>query len=181
MPANYDPQDSPGAAARQQVPGRSQQAVALAGFFSLSLAAWAAASVPIILHSSGWFAESAKAPWMPPGWMFRSMWMLLYAGVAVAAWLVWRKGELRGGALAGYLVQLVLNAAWPLAFFGLFPVFGAAALWAAFLVIAGLAASLAFLVVRFGPVSPAAGLLMLPYFSWVVFSASLNLYSAIHN
>ncbi|GGI79859.1 TspO/MBR family protein [Pseudarthrobacter scleromae] len=181
MPANHDPQDSPGAALPQQVPGRSQQAVALAGFFSLSLAAWAAASVPIILHSSGWFAVSAKAPWMPPGWMFRSMWMLLYAAVAVAAWLVWRKGALTGGTLAGYLTQLVLNAAWPLAFFGLFPVFGGASLWAAFLVIAALGASVAFLILRFGPVSPAAGLLMLPYLSWVVFSSSLNLYSAIHN
>ncbi|UEL27153.1 TspO/MBR family protein [Pseudarthrobacter sp. L1SW] len=180
MPANIDPPSGDGAA-EPRGPARAQQAVALAGFLALSAAAWALASVPIILHSAGWFAGSAKAPWMPPGWMFRSMWMLLYVGVAVAAWLVWRKGELRGGALAGYLVQLVLNAAWPLAFFGLFPVFGAAALWAAFCVIAGLAASLAFLVVRFGPVSPAAGLLMLPYFSWVVFSSSLNLYSAIHN
>lgn len=180
MPEDIDPPSRDGAA-ESRGPARGQQAVALAGFLALSAAAWALASVPIILHSGGWFAGSAKAPWMPPGWMFRSMWMLLYVGVAVAAWLVWRKGKLRGGTLAGYLVQLVLNAAWPLAFFGLFPVFGAAALWAAFLVIAGLAASLAFLVVRFGPVSPAAGLLMLPYFSWVVFSSSLNLYSAIHN
>ncbi|WP_374201038.1 TspO/MBR family protein [Arthrobacter sp. AK04] len=118
---------------------------------------------------------------MPPGWMFRSMWMLLYVAVAVAAWLVWRRGSLTGGTLAGYLIQLMLNAAWPLAFFGLFPVFGAAALWAAFLVIGGLGVSVAFLILRFGPVSPAAGLLMLPYLSWVVFSSSLNLYSAIHN
>jgi len=107
--------------------------------------------------------------------------MLLYVAVAVAAWLVWRRGFLTGGTLAGYLLQLALNAAWPLAFFGLFPVFGAAALWAAFLVIGGLGVSVAFLILRFGPVSPAAGLLMLPYLSWVVFSSSLNLYSAIHN
>ena len=161
--------------------GLGRQAVALAGFFALSVAAWAVASVPIILNSNGWFAGSVKAPWMPPGWMFRSMWLLLYASVAVAAWLVWRKGALTGGTLAGYLVQLALNAAWPLAFFGLFPVFGAASLWAAFLVISGLAGCVAFLILRFGPVSPAAGLLMLPYLSWVVFSSSLNLYSAIHN
>lgn len=180
MPANIDPPASY-AADEPHLPARGRQAVALAGFLALSIAAWALASVPIILNSGGWFAGSVKAPWMPPGWMFRSMWMLLYAGVAVAAWLVWRRGALRGGALTGYLAQLVLNAAWPLAFFGLFPVFGAPALWAAFLVIAGLAAVLAFLVVRFGPVSPAAGLLILFYFSWVVFSSSLNLYSAIHN
>lgn len=118
---------------------------------------------------------------MPPGWMFRFMWMLLYVGVAVAAWLVWRRGALRGSTLAGFCAQLALNAAWPLAFFGLYPILGAPALWAAFLVITALAVSLAFLTVRFGPVSRAAGLLLLPYFSWVVFSASLNLYSAIHN
>ncbi|TLM87761.1 tryptophan-rich sensory protein [Pseudarthrobacter sp. NamE5] len=167
--------------AGRQLAGPARQALALAGFLALSLAAWALASIPIILHTGGWFAGSIKAPWMPPSWMFRTMWTLLYAGVAVAAWLVWRKGELTGSNLAGYVAQLVLNAAWPLAFFGLFPVFGTAALWAAFLVIAGLAASLAFLIVRFGPLSPAAGLLMLPYFSWIVFSSSLNLYSAIHN
>jgi translocator protein len=180
VPANNEPRFNPGAPAPQQV-GHGHQAIALAGFLSLSLAAWAVASVPIILNSGGWFAGSVKAPWMPPGWMFRSMWTLLYVGVAVAAWLVWRKGALTGGTLAGYLIQLVLNAAWPLAFFGLFPVFGAAALWVAFVVIAGLACSLAFLILRFGPVSPTAGLLMLPYLSWVVFSSSLNLYSAIHN
>lgn len=107
--------------------------------------------------------------------------MVLYIGVAVAAWLVWRKGGLTGGTRAGYAVQLVLNAAWPMAFFALYPMLGAAALWAAFMVIFALAATLAFLVLRFGPVDAAAGFLVLPYFSWVVFSASLNLYSAVHN
>ena len=37
--------------------------------------------------------------------------MLLYVAVAVAAWLVWRRGFLTGGTLAGYLIQLMLNAA----------------------------------------------------------------------
>ncbi|TDL32366.1 TspO/MBR family protein [Arthrobacter nitrophenolicus] len=180
MPANTDrhPDSRP---ARGATPGRARQALALLGFLALSLAAWALASVPIILHSPGWFAESVKAPWMPPGWMFRSMWIALYIGVAVAAWLVWRKGALTRGTLACYIVQLVLNAGWPLTFFGLYPVLGTAALWVAFAVIAGLAVTLVFLIMRFGPVSAGAGLLVLPYFSWVVFSASLNLYSALHN
>ena len=155
--------------------------LALMGFVALSGAAWALASIPIILHGGGWFASSVKAPWMPPGWMFRTMWMSLYAAVAVAAWLVWRKGALTGTTRAGYIHQLVLNAGWPLAFFGLYPVLGTVALWAAFVVISGLAISLVLLILRFGPVSTTAGLLVLPYFSWVVFSASLNLYSALHN
>jgi translocator protein len=63
----------------------------------------------------------------------------------------------------------------------MYPMAGTAALWAALLVICSLAATLAFLIVRFGPIDATAGLLMLPYFAWVVFSASLNLYSAVHN
>lgn len=160
---------------------RGRQVLALFGFLGLSAAAWAAASVPIILNTSGWFAASTKAPWMPPGWMFRSAWMLLYVGVAIAAWLVWRKGALKGPTLAGYVAQLVLNAGWPMIFFGLYPVLGQAALWAALVVMAALAACLIFLIIRFGPVDAAAGTLVLPYFSWVVFSSSLNLYSALHN
>ncbi|MFF1879849.1 TspO/MBR family protein [Pseudarthrobacter sp. NPDC058196] len=171
----------PAAGTAGKVPGRRSQIVALAGFLGLSAAAWVLASIPIILNSTGWYAGSLKAPWMPPSLMFRITWMVLYVGVAAAAWLVWRKGGLRGPALAGYAVQLLLNASWPVTFFAMYPIAGAAALWAAFLVICSLAATLAFLIVRFGPVDATAGLLVLPYFSWVVFSASLNLYAAVHN
>jgi tryptophan-rich sensory protein len=36
-------------------------------------------------------------------------------------------------------------------------------------------------VLHFGPISTTAGVLMLPYVSWLVFSASLNLYAALNN
>ena len=163
------------------LPGIRSQGMALAGFLALSALAWVLASVPIILNSNGWYVASLKAPWMPPSWLFRSAWMVLYAGVAAAAWLVWRKGGLTGETSAGYVIQLLLNAAWPVTFFALYPVLGVAALWLAFAVICALTATLAFLILRFGPVNAAAGYLVLPYFSWLVFSASLNLYAAIHN
>ncbi|KNH18857.1 TspO and MBR [Arthrobacter sp. ZBG10] len=172
--------DLPSASGRK-VPSPGGQAAALLGFLGLSMAAWIVASVPIILNSTGWFAASVKAPWMPPGWMFRSMWMLLYAAVALAAWLVWRRQALRGSTRWWYAAQLLFNAAWPLTFFGLYPLIGTAALWGALVVIAGLGLSVGFLVVRFGPVSATAGLLMLPYLSWVIYSFSLNLFSALHN
>jgi benzodiazapine receptor len=139
------------------------------------------ASVPIILNSNGWFAASVKAPWMPAGWMFRTVWFALYAFSAAAAWLVWRRGALSGRAGRTYALQLLLNLAWPYMFFGLYPLLGAAALWLALAVICALALVLTLLILQFGPVHTWAGLLVLPYFSWVVFSASLNLYSAIHN
>ncbi|MBT2568287.1 tryptophan-rich sensory protein [Arthrobacter sp. ISL-85] len=173
------PESRPAAAAG--IPGTRSQCVALAGFLALSALAWVLSSVPIILNSGGWYAGSLKAPWMPPSWMFRTIWPVLYAGVAAAAWLVWRKGRLSGGALAGYVLQLLLNTAWPVTFFALYPMLGVVALWAAFAVVCALTATLAFLILRFGPVDTAAGYLVLPYFSWLVFSATLNLYSAMHN
>jgi tryptophan-rich sensory protein len=36
-------------------------------------------------------------------------------------------------------------------------------------------------VLRFGPISTVAGVLMLPNVSWIVFSGSLNLYAALNN
>ncbi|MEC5191891.1 tryptophan-rich sensory protein [Arthrobacter sp. MP_M7] len=36
-------------------------------------------------------------------------------------------------------------------------------------------------VLRFGPNDMTAGLLLLPYISWIIFSASLNLHAATTN
>ena len=180
MPANTDGQSSPGTT-RRRVPSAGRQVAALAGFLAVSYAVCILASIPIILHSNGWFAGSTQAPWMPAGWMFRTVWIGLYACIGLSGWLVWRRGALRGRVLGYYLLQLVLNLAWPLMFFAMFPMMGSAALWLAFAIICALACVLALLVVEAGPVHTWAGLLVLPYLSWVVFSASLNLYSALHN
>lgn len=163
-------------------PTLARQLAALLGFLAASWAVSALGSVPIILHSSGWYAAADKAPWTPPGWMFGSVWTVLYAAVAVAAWLVWRQRRSpRRQALRVYGVLLGLNLAWPLTFFGLYPALGTAALWLGLLVIGAHAVAATLTVLRFGPISTAAGLLMLPYVSWLVFSASLNIYAAVHN
>jgi benzodiazapine receptor len=180
VPANPDGQSAPETAGRR-VPPTGRQVAALAGFLALSYAVCMLASIPIILHSNGWFAASAKAPWMPAGWMFRTVWIGLYACIGLSAWLVWRRGALTGRVLRRYGLQLLLNLAWPFAFFAMYPMLGPVALWLALAVICVLAAVLVLLILDVGPVHTLAGLLVLPYFSWVVFSASLNLYSAVHN
>jgi tryptophan-rich sensory protein len=80
-----------------------------------------------------------------------------------------------------YGVQLALNLAWTPVFFGLHPVPGSAALWLALAIIIAVAMAVAATVLCFGPISRAAGRLMLPYLSWVVFAASLNLWPAVNN
>jgi len=131
---------------------------------------------------NGWYATADKAPWTPANWVFGPVWTILYIAMAVAAWLVWRRGAAGGrAALTAYAVQLALNLLWSPAFFALFPALGTPALWAGFVIIAALAFAVAFAVLRFGPISRPAGLLMLPYLSWTVFAASLNLWAALHN
>lgn len=138
-------------------------------------------ALPIRMNA-GWYALADKAPWTPPGWIFGCVWLLLYAALAVAAWLVWRQRHVpRRAAFTVYGVLLLLNLAWPLMFFGLFPLMGVTALWLALLVIGAHTGLATLTVLLFGPISRTAGVLMLPYVSWLLFSASLNLYAAVNN
>ncbi|HJV98819.1 MAG TPA: TspO/MBR family protein [Arthrobacter sp.] len=162
--------------------GRGAQAVALAVFLGASaLVAWLGAFATVN-NVNGWYLSADKAPWTPPNVMFGPVWTVLYAAMAVAAWLVWRRHvpESRA-ALVLYGIQLALNLLWTPVFFGLYPVLGTAALWLAFAIILALIVAVTFTVLRFGPISRAAGLLLLPYVTWIVFASSLNLWAAVRN
>mgnify|MGYP003875883393 FL=1 len=158
-------QSAPGTLAPGAQPRRRQLA-ALFGFLAASWAVSLVGSLPIRMNAA-WYAAADTAPWTPPVWMFGSAWLVLYAAMAVAAWLVWRQRIFpRREALKVYVGLLLLNLAWPLMFFGLYPVMGTAALWLALLIIAAHSAFAVFAVLRFGPIST---------------PASLNLYAALHN
>ncbi len=131
---------------------------------------------------NGWYATADKAPWSPPNWVFGPVWTILYIAMAVAAWLVWRRRpDGTRPALTAYAAQLALNLLWTPVFFGLYPALGTSALWIAFGIIVALAVAVAVTVLYFGPISRMAGLLMLPYLTWIVFAASLNLWAALNN
>ena len=118
-----------------------------------------------------WYATLEKPAFNPPNWLFAPVWTLLYIMMGIAAFLVWRRGlenrQVRI-ALIVFLVQLVLNALWSVAFFGLeSPLCGLvviAALWLAILVT----------VLKFYRISRVASVLMWPYLLWVTFAAVLN-------
>lgn len=180
MPANV-PKGAQGPAVRGG-PSGPRQFAALTGFLALSWAVSLLGSLPIRMAADSWYARMDKAPWTPPGPMFTAVWLTLYAAMAVAAWLVWRQRRVqRRAALTAYGIQLALNLLWPLTFFGLYPFLGTAALWLGLAVLAALLLAGVLTVLRFGPISTTAGVLMLPNISWLVFSASLNLYAAIRN
>lgn len=120
-----------------------------------------------------WYRDLAKPPWTPPPIVFGIVWPVLYALMAVAAWLVWRRGRAAAPlrvrpALVAFAVQLALNVAWPWAFFALqSPALGLAT-------IAVLLVALVWTVVRFAAVSRLSAWLLLPYLAWVAFAFVLN-------
>lgn len=139
----------------------------LCGWLLLS---FAPAALGAFFMPGEWYAGLNKPAWNPPSWVFGPVWSALYAMMAVAAWLVWRRGGFvaQRRPLALFLTQLVLNAAWTPLFFGLHQPGAAFAeillLWMA------IAATLA----AFRPVSYAAAWLLAPYLAWVSFAAVLN-------
>lgn len=177
------PGESP--AASQPSPGQRGKAaelLMLLVFLTASAIVAGLGSLAVTANVNGWFATADMPPWTPPRMMFGPVWTALYIAMAVAAWLVWRRGAaLTSRPLKLYWGQLALNLAWTPLFFGLYPVLGSLALWLGLAVILALIVALAFTVVNFGPVSTTAGILLLPYLSWVIFSGTLNAWAAANN
>ena len=117
-----------------------------------------------------WYRSLERPSWTPPDWLFGPVWIALYALMAVAAWLVWRKGRVPGVWTAGALfgVQLALNAIWTPIFFGLrqpgWALLDILLLWAAILLT----------LVAFARVRPLAAGLLAPYLAWVTYAGALN-------
>lgn len=130
-----------------------------------------AVGIPFTTHATAtWYQDIAKPAWTPPDGVFAPVWTVLYLLMAVAAWLVWRRGGFAANrlALSLFVVQLALNAAWTVIFFGA-RLFGVASveialLWCAIL--------LCTLMLR--RVQPFSVWLMLPYLLWVGFASVLN-------
>jgi tryptophan-rich sensory protein len=136
---------------------------------SFVLAAFAAGAIgsAATLHSvKTWYPTLAKPSWTPPSGVFAPVWTLLYVAMGVAAWRVWRRQP--SGVVASYAVQLVLNAAWSVLFFGLQnPLLGLVDITALWLVLASM-------LVLFAKRDRIAALLWLPYVAWVSFALALN-------
>ncbi|MCE9624729.1 MAG: tryptophan-rich sensory protein [Deltaproteobacteria bacterium] len=142
--------------------------LALLGFLLLSLFVQAAGAFATFPEIATWYRTLQMPSWNPPPAIFGPVWTVLYALMAVAAWLAWREVGMRSGALRLYLLQLMLNLLWSFLFFwghsislGLIDIL---LLWLA----------IGATTLSFWRVRPLAGALMLPYWAWVSFAAALN-------
>ena len=116
------------------------------------------------------YAQLARPDWAPPAWLFGPVWTTLFIMMAIASWLVWRRGGLAAQRtpLVLFLAQLVFNALWSWLFFA----------WQ----LGGLALGdiivmwllIAACIVTFWRTSTLAGALLVPYIAWVSFAGFLN-------
>jgi benzodiazapine receptor len=159
---------------RRRLDARS--VVALILFLVVSFAVAAFGSITTISAVNGWYAEAAKAAWSPPNWLFGPVWIVLYAAMAVAAWLVWlrRYFDYVTPALTLYVAQLFLNSVWTPIFFGGYEVIGGPSLWIALAVIVLLDICVVGTILVFWPTSRTAALLLVPYLAWILYATTLN-------
>ncbi len=147
-----------------------QDLVALAVFLVVVFAAAALGGWFTMQGMPEWYRSLTKPAFNPPDWIFGPVWTLLYAMMAVAAWLVWRRApyHIAAVALALFALQLVLNTVWSALFFGMRSpglAFGEIlVLWGAILAT----------TLLFWRVQPLAGALFVPYLLWVSFASLLN-------
>ena len=117
-----------------------------------------------------WYRGLLKPSWNPPDDVFGPVWTVLYLAMGIALALVLRAnvGERGRAAVLAFGVQLSLNIAWTLVFFGLREI-GLAAV-----IIGVLWLAIVVTMDAFRRISLAAGLLILPYLGWVTFASVLN-------
>lgn len=147
-----------------------QQFVGLIGWLAVTAIAALVGSVAS-RRAQDLYGGLVQPSWAPPPEAFGPVWTVLYLLMAVAAWLVWRRGGFAQAraALVLYLVQLAVNALWSWLFFawqmGAVALADIALMWV--LVVATMAV--------FRRHSRPAALLLLPYLAWISFAAVLNL------
>jgi benzodiazapine receptor len=140
---------------------------ALAGFVAAAFVAAAIGGLGVA--GTGAEYRSLRQPvWAPPSWLFGPVWTVLYAMIAVAGWLAWRRAGFTKP-LWLYAAQLVLNAIWTPLFFG------AGQYGLAFADIAVLWLLIGATVAAFWRVHRSAALLLIPYWLWVSYASALNL------
>jgi len=148
--------------------------MALVGFVGLCLLVGAADGTVTAAGARAWYLSLTPPPGTPPAALFGPVWTLLYLLMGTAAWLVWRQvrpsresvGKRVALRLWGW--QLLLNAGWTPAFFGLHSP------GLALIVMVPLVGLIGLTIRAFGRIHRLAAALLLPYALWMCYAGYLN-------
>ena len=120
-----------------------------------------------------WYRTLEKPFFNPPDWIFFPVWTVLYALLGVVLFLLFRAHQKKPSkttqlALTLFFVQLVMNTAWSILFFGLEQLFVSAIEIIVFWVVTLVLCIISFRLDR------RVSYLLFPYLAWVAFAAALN-------
>ena len=123
-----------------------------------------------------WYRGLRKSSLNPPPWVFGPAWTTLYTMMGISLYRAATRGQrdrlgeehALSTLLAPFALQLVLNTAWSLVFFGLRRPL------AALVTLVVLLASILATIRAFARVDRAAAWLLVPYAAWVAFAGYLN-------
>ena len=147
----------------------------LMGFLAVVFMISAASSVVTMPAVSSWYETIHKPSWTPPDWVFGPVWTFLYLLIAISGWLMWKKlpgtflERFAHSAMVPYWLQLALNFAWSIIFFG----FGQFILAAINIVV--MLAAIAWNIAAFHKIDAKAAGLLIPYLLWVLYASTLNI------
>lgn len=115
----------------------------------------------------GWYKNLAKPSFSPPNWLFGPAWIFLYLLMGISLYLILNTKKNKS-ALWLFFIQLVLNSAWSVIFFGLKSPFYA------FIELGILIIAIALTIWQFWKINSKAAMLLLPYIAWSTFALILN-------
>lgn len=122
-----------------------------------------------------WYAGLNKPAWTPPSWVFMPIWVSLYALMGISLFLVLNQKGVKSSQIFTFSVQLALNVAWSVVFFGLHSVV------AGFVCILMLLVTITLTIMSFSFKSHLATYLLIPYLAWVIVATFLNYHILILN
>ena len=123
------------------------------------------------MYNSFWYNNLVRPFLSPPAYIFTPVWIVLYLTMALALILYIREFSIKEKSW-GYIffaVQLVLNLLWSPVFFGLQNI----AL--ALVVLVFLDMFVLLTIKTFYSISKISGLIIVPYFIWLLFATYLNI------
>lgn len=129
------------------------------------------------MYNSFWYDLLIKPPLTPPAWIFAPVWAILYIMIFVA-FAIYAIKPYSGNKSWGYIVffiQMLLNLCWSPVFFYFHNIGMALA------VIIIMDVFVILNIIEFFKVSKTAGLLLIPYFLWILFATYLNFGFFIQN
>ena len=129
------------------------------------------------MYSSVWYDSLIKPAFQPPAWIFSPVWTILY-GTLFAALILYSVAITKKEKFAGYIffvIHMIFNTLWSPVFFYLHRIDIA-------LIIILIVDFLAILMIlKFFQISKLSGVILVPYFFWLMFATYLNLSFLILN